>query len=402
DETGVRVKFSLMPDESKLILANAANVGPDIAMGTQVNLAYNLALRDSVHDLTSFSDFDEFVEMYKQPGALMPFIHDEGIYGLPETQNFNIMFYRKDIFEAMDLELPNTWDEALTLLPDLQRFGMNFFIPLAYADSYKTTDTTVPFIYQFNGPLYEEDGLSTSIDSDRSIKAIELMTDLFTVYGLPMQVPSFYHQFRYGTMPIGIGDFGVYVQLSHAAPEIKNMWGIHLVPGIEQEDGSINRETTGVGHGMMILKNSEKKDDAWEFLKWWMQTDVQIEFEQTMTMTLGSEYMWNSANLEAFEHASWPEADKAVLLEQWEQLRNVPNSPSSYMLERELSNIWNKIVLSGEPVREAVDDSVLVINREMERKNYEFGYMDRYGNKIRSYPIPTLEWIVNKGYKDEE
>ncbi|MBN2695987.1 MAG: extracellular solute-binding protein [Bacilli bacterium] len=396
-ETGIKVKFELMPDESKLILANAAGSAPDMAMGTHVNLAYNLALRGIAHDLREFEDFESVLSIYEQDGAIIPFIHDQGVYGLPETQNFNIMFYRKDILQSLGFEmpddLPETWQDVLDLLPELQRFGMNFFIPLAYQNSYKTVDTTVPFLYQFDSLLYSENGMEAAIDRENGMQAIQFMSDLFTIYSLPMQVSSFYHQFRYGVLPIGIGDFGVYVQLTYAAPEIQNMWDIALIPGIERDDNTINRETTGPGHGMILLDSSDKKDEAWAFLKWWMETENQVDFEQRLTTTLGNEYMWNSANLEAFRLNSWNPEHKDIFLEQWQSLRNVPNSPATYMLERELSNIWNKIVMSGENPRDAVDESLVIINRELERKLNEFGYVDDFGEMIKPYPIATIAMI---------
>ncbi len=400
-ETGIKVKFSVMPDENKLVLANAADAQPDLAMGIHTNLSYQLTLRDAVYDLRQFDDFEQMLDIY-QEGALIPFIHDEGVYGLPDTQNFNVLFYRKDILDKLDIPVPNTWDEVISILPELQRYGMNFFVPLAYANSYKTFDTTTPFIYQFEGDLYDENGMKTVLDNDRSIEAISFMTDLFSIYSMPMQVPNFYNHFRYGMLPIGIGDFGVYVQLMYAAPELKGQWDIQVIPGIENEDGEILRYATGPGQGMTIFNKSDKKNAAWQLMKWWMETETQVEFDRTLTTTLGPEYMWNSANIEAFRLSTWPEEDKEVILNQWEWLRNVPNTPATYMVERELSNIWNEVVMSGESVRDAVDDSIIKINREITRKNIEFGYVDKNGNMIEPYNIATLDMIRSWVREDEE
>ncbi|WP_054707428.1 hypothetical protein [Bacillus sp. JCM 19041] len=89
------------------------------------------------------------------------------------------------------------------------------------------------------------------------------------------------------------------------------------------------------------------------------------------------------------------EEHKEVILTQWEQLIEVPKTPYAYMVEREISNVWNKMVFDGENARSAVDDSIITIDREMRRKMEEFGYMED-GKVIRPYPIPTIEDIKER------
>ncbi len=71
--------------------------------------------------------------------------------------------------------------------------------------------------------------------------------------------------------------------------------------------------------------------------------------------------------------------------------------PGSYMQERELSNIWNRIVFDGVNPRVAIDRSVLTINREITRKMEEFGYLDANGQQARAFSLPTLETVAGDG-----
>ena len=57
--------------------------------------------------------------------------------------------------------------------------------------------------------------------------------------------------------------------------------------------------------------------------------------------------------------------------------------PGDYVLERELSNAWNKVVFNGVHPRIAIDDAKLIIDMELERKLQEFGYVDVNGNMIK-------------------
>ena len=120
-----------------------------------------------------------------------------------------------------------------------------------------------------------------------------------------------------------------------------------------------------------------------------------------LTMIYGKNYIWNSANLGAFGNSvAFSTADKRTILEQWEWMREIPKVPGWYMLERELSNAWNSIVISGENTRSVVESAVTVIDKELKRKLTEFGYI-RNGEVVKHYRITTLEYIdeLKKGGK---
>ena len=86
--------------------------------------------------------------------------------------------------------MPDTWEDVKKMLPVLQRYGMNFYLPVSSTSASKSIAMTAPFIYQCGGSLYGEDGMSTAIDSEASIEGFKLLTDLYTIYGLPQQVSN--------------------------------------------------------------------------------------------------------------------------------------------------------------------------------------------------------------------
>src|SRR5690554_6416283 len=167
----------------------------------------------------------------------------------------------------------------------------------------------MPFINQFEGILYTDDLLSANLTHPNTIEAINFMAELYTVYSLPLEVGSFYNDFRYGKLPIGIGDFGMYVQLLHAAPEIAGLWDIAPMPGVLQ-DGVVNRSYDGAATASMIFKNSDLKEEAWDFLKWWSKKETQVNYSESLITSMGAEYMWNTSNVEAFREISWDESHK--------------------------------------------------------------------------------------------
>lgn len=392
-ETGIKVKISVMPDATKLILASAAGDAPDIAMGLLSHMPFDLAIRGAAYDLTQFDDFWSVADKFT-PGAFVPYVLEDKVYALPETLGFFATFYRKDIFDSLGLEVPDTWDDVTELLPELQRYGMNFYHPIAGGGSLKWFYQTSPFIYQMGGTIYSEDGLTATIDDENSVKGLEYLAKLFTMYSLPEQDPLFYNSFRYGTLPIGVADFTTYLQIKNAAPELVGKWEMAPYPAMEDASGNLNRWIIANGRGSIILDDTEKADEAWEFLKWWSSTEIQTNYSYRLQSIYGPEFIWLSGNLEAVENSSIDIQDKEIILEQVKWLRDVPRTPGQYMLERGISDIWNRSVFDNEPTRIAIDKQIITINREIKRKMIEFGYIDEDGNTIKPYTVRDIEWII--------
>jgi ABC-type glycerol-3-phosphate transport system substrate-binding protein len=300
--------------------------------------------------------------------------------------------------ESLGLPVPHTWDEVIEILPELQRYGMNYNTPLSTGSGLKIYLFTAPYIFNYGAQLYSPDGFSTGLGSDQAIKAIKFMAESFTIYGMPLTTSSFYESFRNGSLPIGISNLTDYIKLLTAAPELNGLWGIDLYPATVLDDGTQLRYTTGSAQSCIMVAGTDKPEEGWEFLKWWMSTETQVDFQQQLILNYGMEYLWSSANLEAFQYSPIPDEDKAVILEQWEWLQEPTKLPGSYMEERELSNAWNKIVFDGVNPRVAIDEAVTIINREITRKMEEFGYIEN-GVIVREFRVPTIEtvrrWMEN-------
>ena len=335
--TGIVVDFSIMPDESKLILANASGSAPDVALGVSTTRVYDLAVRGALMDLRSYADFPEVGRRFPV-GLLMPAVCDDGLYALPETFNFYVLFYRKDILDSIGLQVPDSYEEVLQMLPTLHRFGLNYNSFVANAVGYKSFAITTPFLYQNGAVLYEDGNLHVQLDTEEAIEALKIMTDSFVIYDMDFEVNSFYQSFRDGTLPIGTSNYGMYNLLMNAAPELADKWGIALYPGLTDENGVVQRWTSGAEQSCFIFGNTNMPDASWTFLSWWMSEETQTEFAYTLQSTLGNEYMWNSANVAAYMNSPWPAEHKAIIAEQMNWIYETPRNPGSYMVERELSN----------------------------------------------------------------
>ena len=389
-QSGINVNLVLTTNDNNIILANAGGIAPDVAIGISTGLPYQMAIRNAAVDLTQFPNFQQVASRFT-PGAFLPMMYEGGVFGLPETQDFYVLFYRADLFREFEIPVPDTWDDVIAILPDLSRFGANMFIPLSGPLAAKPFMFTSPFLYQFGADFYALDGLSTAINSDAAVRALTLMTDLYTLYSLPLQVANFYNDFRSGTIPIGISNLETYIRLTTAAPELTGLWNIAPHPGVPDADGNVQRWAAGSAQSVMILTQSELQEEAFSFLDWWTSAEVQTMYANQLITIYGPSFIWSSANLEAFGNLPIPARHRDTILYQWQFLKEVPLTPASYIIEREVSNIWNRVVLGGQNLRLATDRAVMTINREMTRRMTQFGYVNSDGTVIRPYNLPTLE-----------
>ncbi len=392
--TGIEVDLCLMTDAQKLILSNASGDTPDIATGINYSIPFDLAIRGALVDLTKFDDYKEIFGRYNE-GLLVPSVVGDGLYSLPETMNFYLMFYRTDVLEKLGLEVPDTMDELIGMLPDLQMRGLNVYYPTAPMLAMRNFHGTTPLIFQNGGRLYGDTALDIELDSEATVEGFTQLTELFTLYDLPVDVPNFYQHFRNGDLPIGIADFNSYNLILNAAPEIANSWDVALVPGVQDEEtGEIYRYMSGGAEStVMFTSNDEREQQAWDFMCWWSSAEVQAEFGQRLQILYGDEYIWPTANLEAFSMLPYPTEDKDVILEQAQYILEAPRLLGSYMMERETSNAYNDVVVNGETVRSRIDEAVKTVKRETERKLEEFGYIDSEGNVLKEYVTPSVEQV---------
>ncbi len=394
EQSGLAVDISLMPNEEKLVLASASGNAPDVAMGVTYTIPFELSIRGAIKELSSYPDWDEVASRFGK-GIMNIGAVNGGYYLLPETSDFLVLFYRQDILDELGLSVPNTMDEVKEMLPVLKRYGMDFYSHIAGHGGTKSLSVLVPFIYQMNGRVYGDTANELLITEEGMVNAFKEMSNLFTIYDIPYEVSNFYQHFRSGSIPIGISGFNTYMTLLNSAPEIANSWSVAPYPGYLDEQGNVLRYISGAQSTAVIFDSTDYEQESWDFLKWWTSTEIQSEFAEILRLTYGNEYMWNTANLEAFAKLPWNEQHKETILEMLDWIVEVPRVPGNYMTQRSLSNALNNIVLNSSNVRQELAEAAKDIKLEINSKLEEFGYMD--GTEIiKDYKIPKQEGYYEK------
>ena len=356
-----------------LIQAVLAGKAPDVVLGQAETATINYAMRGALVDLTKFDDFDEVMKRFSDCAG-DPFTYEGGVYALPQRQSFQMMFVRDDILAELGLDIPKTWNDFVTkIFPVLQRD--NLLVGVGNLNNAgELTGIFLTLLYQYGGSLYSEDLLSSALTTPEALEAFDFAVALYNEYGVPTQY-DFLNRFRTGEMPIAIADYSTYNTLQVGAPEISGLWTMVPIPGIEREDGTINNTQLMTFTGSIIIDDSEVKDEAWEFIKWWSSADVQRNFGLQQEAILGPSGRYTTANLEALEGLSWSTKQLALLEEQRNVSLALTHVPGSYYIGKSINSATVTSVNDSSLIpREELMYWVDLIDREMKRKQKEFNF----------------------------
>lgn len=374
----INVNLQLV-DMSSLLKAELAGEGPDVAIQvwptqTVISAAndtpVNYGIRNAVLDLTEFPDYKE-VEKRFSKSAIVPYTYKDSVYGLPDTQTFLMMFYRKDILSEIGLSIPRTWEDVKVAMTLLAKNQMEFGL-------FPGEQVFAMLLYQMGGDYYNEEGTLSALDTEIAVNAFKEYCKFYTDYKLDKET-SVEERFRTGESPIIIADYTLYNNLQVSAPDIEGLWGFTTVPGMKQEDGTINHKTGSIGLADMIMASTEYKEESWEFLKWWTSEETQVRFGLEMESLMGASARIATANLGALEKLAWPVQDYKELMKQFDQLEGIRQVPGGYYSWRNVNNAFYTVTTNTDTTmpREELMEKVIYINAEISYKLEELGLSDK-------------------------
>ena len=367
-KTGISVNLKLVAG-STLLPSVLSGMGPDLYIGLGQGDVINYAIRGALDPIDDLPGFDEVTQNFNEAAMMVLGIEDSTgeyhVYGLPETQNFNMMFIREDILAELNIEIPKTWDDILAAIPILQANNMQ----IGMHTEYKI------FLYQMGGELFADDGMRINLDSNVALTAFEKMCNMFTMYGFPYTY-DFSNRFRTGEMPIGIASYcGTYNQLKVFATEIEGCWGFYPLPGeIDPKTGEINNVSVSTASAIVMLSGSDPalKDKSWEFMQWQVGDYFQKEYANEMVAIIGPSAKQATANKEALKSLTWTTEEYSQVQLQFNNLASIPNYPGSYIIDRYTSFAFLDAYNDNEDPVDSLLSYITTINKEITRKRQEF------------------------------
>ena len=369
--------------QGAILEATLAGKGPEIALFIGGDFPVVCASRGLLVNMKDFTDYDTVVERFT-PDVTTLYEFNGGVYGLPLTENFPMMFYRSDVLEELGYtEPPESWDTLIDMLPDLQRKYLEVGLILPSNISSQVFDagnTFVLLMLQTGQDLYNENYTATTFETEAAVEAFTKWTKFYTVYDFDQAYDAF-TRFRTGEMPIVIQNYATfYNQLNVAAPEIKGLWDFTHVPGSYRTDENgktvLDYTANSGSAGAVIFKHCSDTQAAWEFIKWFTTTEVQVEYGKTIEAIMGPMGRYDTANIEALAQLNWSTQEYEKIIDQMNNLREVPIIPASYAVTRNVYNAFRAVVNNQKNPRYQLSSYNRDINAEIVRKLQELGYLE--------------------------
>ena len=377
-ESGITVNLKLVAGGT-LLPSILAKQGPDVYLGLGAADTINYAIRGALESIENMNGYNDVSKNFNDEAMMVLRIECAGTngdaeehqncgngklhaYGLPETQSFAMMFVREDILAELDLEVPKTWNDVKEAIPILQANNMEIAM---------STDSNI-FLYQMGGELFADGGMRINLDSNLALTAFQTMCDMFTMYSFPYQY-NFANRFRTGEMPIGFADYtATYNHLKVFATEIEGLWSFYPLPGMEDEKGNINNDTVSGISAVVMIAGNDQKQNAWEFMKWYVGAECQTDYSNEMVAILGPSAKHPTANEKALESLPWTREEYEQIREQFNNLAAIPNYPGAYIIGRYTSFAFLDAYNDNLNPVESLQSYIDYINDEITRKRDEF------------------------------
>ena len=374
---GVKASINLV--QGAILEATLAGKGPDISLFLGGDFPIQCAARDLLVDVSKFNDFDDVVKDRYTETLPTLYSYNGGVYGLPVSQLFPMMFYRTDILEELGIDkVPETWDELIDVIPVLQRSYLTVGLvqPTSNLSSsiFESGDTFSMLVLQTGNNMYNSDLTMTTYDKKEVVDAFKMWTDFYTIYDFEQTYDPF-TRFRTGEMPIIINNYTFYNQLTVSAPEIKGLWDFTQVPGsyVLDENGNRTGEITHAANssssGAVIFKKCSDVNAAWEFIKWFTSDEVMVRYGRTIEGQMGQMGRFDTANKNALAQLPWSNAEYEKISAQMSETREIPIIPASYATTRHVKNAFRAVVNDTWNPRYALSSYNRDINSEITRKN---------------------------------
>ena len=279
-------------------------------------------------------------------------------YGVPLDLDFNLLFYRKDVYEqAMQTlgmsEFPTNTDDFIKLATEVVKETGKSALLVDQGDYYIWYQG---FLAPLGGNLINDEGTEYVFNNDKGVEALQLYADLVNKY----KVGKLWNFDTDGDVMVAVsaGDgLGVMrgswwaTEVAAGAPDQAGKWGVAPLPW-----GAAGRPFDAATGGacLSIPTNAKEPDLAWEFLKFAMRTENQIEYYKIVAGVPSLKTSWSDPAFdEVNEYFGIPLGRKVA---EW-SLRAMPMQLPSKEVADLINEAITKTTTGAATPKEALDEA---------------------------------------------
>lgn len=263
--------------KNKLKILSASNELPDVGVTWAAGFMDPYVkgeLFAPLDDLLSGGLKDKFF-----PGTTDAYAVDGKTYGLPIELNISPVYYNKAIFEKYNLEVPQTYDQFLSIVEKLSSYGVT---PIALGNKDRWTGSLwYMYLADRLGGL---ETMKKAIDRSGTFEDPALIQAAAEIQRL-VDMNAFNKGFNGLSNDEGKSEFmnektAMYLTGTWEIPnftsnpevpqQFKDKVGFFKFPTLDSGKGDINSWVGGPGVGLFIAENSKVKEEAKEFVEYFI------------------------------------------------------------------------------------------------------------------------------------
>lgn len=337
--------------ENQITKALMSEDTPDVVIVDGVTIAKwaeNGAFAPITDRAREWGEKDNFYQ-----GAWETGMYNGELYSLPQNINTLAMFYNKDLFEEAGVSgPPETWAEMKTAAKKISALGdKTYGLTFTATKDESGTFQFAPFVWQAGADFL-------NIDTEEGYAALGLWQDMVeNGYASKSVMNTAQYEMA---IQFASGNHGMMVNgpwaLSAFAEDAKFDYGAFTMP---VKEGVGEPASVLGGENIAIMKGSEKKDAAWEFVKFFEKPSVIEEWCKKENRIPARKDV-------VADNPTWSDDEiMQVFSEQLKYAKGRPKHPEYPKISTEIQNAIQK-GLTGTDVQEALDKAASNIDSIIE------------------------------------
>ena len=246
---------------------------PDIiGIGGDSNYS-NFLDADLFLDISELEELEQVKKSYLQMDKELEFVPQEGAYALPYAANAAGVLYNKEMFQKYGWEIPETWEEFMTLCNEIQSCGIQ---PLYFG--FKDTWTCLAPWNALAVGLADSDICSQVNREETTFKEAYRETAEKIKALLPYAEENPYaYSYNDACTACARGESAMYPIGSYAIPQIKSVnpdmkIDSFVFPANDSEKENVLN--SGIDLQFCVMKNTEQKEAVYEVLRFLYEDEV--------------------------------------------------------------------------------------------------------------------------------
>ncbi len=205
------------------------------------------------------------------------------VFGVPIVTEREMLYYRKDLFDAKGLKAPATLDDLKAAAEQLTDKDHEMYGIVMRGQRAPAVTQFSSFLYSFGGTWIDSSGKS-AISSPEAVAAYKFYGDLLRNYGPPgtlnMSWPQAVAIFQQGKAAMWVDADSLYTNVTDPAKStVSDKVGFAPFPAGPKGAKPYNVTSWALG----MNASSQNKDAAWEFVKWATSAPVVMALQQKGT-----------------------------------------------------------------------------------------------------------------------